>query len=140
MGWDQTITFSLIVTQFKIRFRNSDPFPISTINNTFPTVVLCHSQYFVPLAHLLLKSPILVHVFELYRSVYLCYVTCKFFFSAFFCLYRSTNTVKVIKNRLKTLFGSHALTPYQHRTYIQGFNELVLSHDEMHHSYDEGAL
>ena len=36
-------------------FRNSDLFPNSTIN-TFPADVLYNPQYFVPLAHLLLKS------------------------------------------------------------------------------------
>ena len=53
--------------QLNILFRNSDLFPKNT-TNMFPTDVLYNPQYFVPLTHLLLKSPI----GPLLRIVYVC--------------------------------------------------------------------
>ena len=66
----------LIVTSEKFLLRNSDLFPKSAISK-FPTDVVYKPQYFVPLAHLLLKSTIgqlVLIVFECI-SVYVMYVS-----------------------------------------------------------------
>ena len=69
----QPITlFLLFDTNYKYFFRNSKLFPNSTIN-TFPTEVLYNPQYLIPLAHLLLKSPVDPLLLIVYMSVYLCY-------------------------------------------------------------------
>ena len=57
--------------QLNFFLRISDPFPNSTIN-TFPTDVLYYTpQYFVQLAHLLLKSPTGPHVWIVYDYEYI---------------------------------------------------------------------
>ena len=66
----QPLTFSLIVNSYKFFLETQSYIYHNFKISTFPTNVLNNPKYFVPLAHLLLKSPIGTLIGILYECIF----------------------------------------------------------------------